>query len=91
MELARSDWHREINLRAKNNHPYTEEEIITIIKEIIDSLYYLQVNNIAHWDIKPRDILIYDINLFKLADFGEAKVVKMISNKELGTLRGTDL
>ena len=91
MELARSDWHREINLRAKNNHPYTEEEIITIIKEIIDSLYYLQVNNIAHRDIKPRNILIYDNNLFKLADFGEAKVVNMIGNKELGTLRGTEL
>ena len=62
-----------------------------IIKEIIDSLHYLQVNNIAHRDIKPHNILLYDNNLYKLADFGEAKVVKMISKKELGTVRGTEL
>ena len=91
MELAKSDWHKEINLRAKNNYPFTEEEITSIIKEIIDSLHYLQVNNIAHRDIKPHNILLYDNNLYKLADFGEAKVVKMISKKELGTVRGTEL
>ena len=91
MDLAKSDWHKEINLRAKNNNPYTEEELIFIIKELIESLYFLQKKNIAHRDIKPHNILIYDNNIYKLADFGEAKIVKMISKKQLGTLRGTEL
>ena len=43
--------------------------------------------NIAHRDIKPQNVLIFNNGIFKLADFGEAKKV----NKELNTLRGTEL
>jgi len=34
---------------------------------------------------------IFDNKILKLADFGEAKVVKMHAKKEMGTLRGTEL
>jgi hypothetical protein len=91
MELAKSDWHKEINLRAKNNNPYTEDELINIMTGLIDALCFLQLDNVTHRDIKPHNILIFDKKLYKLADFGEAKVVRMMGQKQLGTLRGTEL
>ena len=91
MELGKSDWHKEINLRAKNNNHYTEEELINIMNGLIEGLCFLQEENIAHRDIKPHNILIFDKKVFKLADFGEAKVVRMMGQKQPGTLRGTEL
>ena len=47
---------------------------------------------IAHRDIKPQNVLIFENNIFKLADFGEAKEIK-VNDKDnyLNTLRGTEL
>jgi len=46
-------------------------------------------NKIAHRDIKPQNVLVFNDNLYKIADFGEAKVLK--SSKQQNTLRGTEL
>lgn len=91
MELAKTDWDREIKLRAMNKNYYTEVELIKIIKQLLDGLSYLQENNIAHRDIKAQNILIFENKLFKLADFGEAKEVKLLYQKHNGTVRGTEL
>ena len=47
---------------------------------------------VAHRDIKPQNVLVFNDNgvkHFKVADFGEAKEVKI--SKQLNTLRGTEL
>jgi [calcium/calmodulin-dependent protein kinase] kinase len=91
LELAKSDWNREIRLRAKNNSFYSEPELLIIFRQLIYALCYLQENNIAHRDIKPHNILIFDKKVYKLADFGEAKIIKLRNKKQMGTLRGTEL
>lgn len=91
MELAKTDWEKEIKHRAMNKNNYTEEELINVIKQLIDALSYLQEKNIAHRDIKPQNVLIFENRLYKLADFGEAKEVKLLAQKHNGTLKGTEL
>ena len=90
MELAESDWDIEITKHFKDHKNYTEQELIMILKQLIGALVYLQRDRkIAHRDIKPDNILIFNHNIYKLSDFGEAKEANL--NKKMNTLKGTDI
>ena len=87
MEKGESDWNTEIEKRAKLNDYYTEKELIDILKQLVDVLYFFQKNNIAHRDIKPQNILIFKNNIYKITDLGEAKGAN--NNVQLATLKGS--
>ena len=89
MELALSDWNDEIKRRFKEKKYYTENEIIDIIKQIIKPLIYLENEGIAHRDIKPQNILIFENNVYKITDFGEMKILS--DSVQESTLRGSQL
>jgi len=89
MELAQNDWNQEIKRRLLAKRYYKENEIIHILKQIIKGFLFLQEKNIAHRDIKPQNILLFPNNVYKIADFGEAKFIKNIS--ERSTLKGSEL
>ena len=90
MDLGKSDWDIEINEHLDEHKYYTEEELISILKQLVSALLYLQRDKkIAHRDIKPENVLIFENNIYKLGDFGEAK--GNTANNKLNTLRGTDI
>ena len=89
MELAKSDWDKEIKKRTLAKKYYKENEIINLLKQIVNGLLFLQNKNIVHRDIKPQNILLFPKNIYKIADFGEAKYIKNI--KEQTTLKGSEL
>ncbi|MCQ2819751.1 MAG: protein kinase [archaeon] len=93
MDLANGDWDVEIDKRSKVKNYYSEQELRKIIKELIFTFSELQTHNISHRDIKPQNILMFDNNSFKIADFGEAKEVLKKNQKETyrQTIRGTEL
>ena len=89
MEVALSDWNNEIKRRQKLKLYYSEKEIINILNQLNKALLYLENEGIAHRDIKPQNILIFENNIFKVTDFGEAKTLNdTIQN---ATLRGSEL
>ena len=90
MELSQTDWDKEIRSRNKINNLYKEVELISLLKQIVSSLSFLQENGISHRDIKPQNILVFPDQIYKVGDFGEAKEVK-IAKKQMATLRGTEL
>lgn len=90
MEVAKTDWEKEINLRSSKYNFYTENEIIYILKQLTSALAYLQENKVSHRDVKAQNILVFDKNIYKIADFGEAKQFRD-GKKILSTLRGTEL
>ena len=90
MEKAERDWDKDIKKRLQERRHYTEDELISIIRQITSALLYMKEKlNITHRDIKPQNVLIFNDGVFKLADFGEAKEIKV--SKNLNTLRGTEL
>lgn len=92
MEKAVLDWDKEIKSRAMQKRYYAEKDLLNILKQCVEALSFLQENNISHRDIKPQNILLFKGGIFKMADFGEAKKYKNSKmNRELNTLRGTEL
>ena len=92
MDLAECDWEVEINKRFKEKRYYSEEELISILKQLTRALVYLQNKQIAHRDIKPENILLFHDNdeiTYKICDFGEAKE-KIKVNSRHKSIRGTD-
>ena len=96
MELASSDWEKEILERKKLKQYYSEYELMSILFSLVKSLSILQQKNISHRDIKPQNILIFKDKKtgnkkYKLADFGEAKELMGENSTDKQTLRGTEL
>jgi serine/threonine protein kinase len=89
MERGLKDWSIDIRKRIINKKPYKEEEIINILKQIVSGLVYLQKRKIAHRHIKPQNILLFNGNIYKIADLGEAK--NLNNNDGHMTLRGSEL
>jgi serine/threonine protein kinase len=90
MELALGDWNDEIKKHLSVRKNYKEDDLINILKQIINALLFMQTKmKIAHRDIKPQNILVFKNKIYKVADFGEAKEAKIA--KQLNTLRGTEL
>ena len=89
MELAQNDWNQEIKRRIMAKKYYSENEIINILKQIIKAFLFLQDKNIVHRDVKPQNILLFPNNIFKIADFGEAKFIKNVDVRS--TLKGSEL
>ena len=90
MEKSKYDWDKEIKSHLSQRKFYSEKELINILRQLCEALLYLKNKlNISHRDIKPQNVLVFDGNIYKLADFGEAKEIKI--SKKLNTLRGTEL
>ena len=90
MEKAKYDWDQEIKSHLSQKKFYTEKELINILKQLCEALLFLKNKlKITHRDIKPQNILVFDGDIYKLADFGEAKEIKI--SRKLNTLRGTEL
>ena len=101
MEAANCDWEQELLNRQKANAFYTEEELISILKSLVNTFAILQKKGISHRDVKPQNILCFGNDGYKLSDFGEAKTKNhqiRIKNKYSfekntikQTVRGTEL
>ena len=90
MEKSKRDWDADIKRHLKKKKNYTEKELISILYQLSDALLFMQKKlKISHRDIKPQNVLVFGDGIYKIADFGEAKEMKI--NKEINTLKGTEL
>uniref|UniRef100_A0A8C1FC51 non-specific serine/threonine protein kinase n=1 Tax=Cyprinus carpio carpio TaxID=630221 RepID=A0A8C1FC51_CYPCA len=69
----------------------SEEEATQFIKQILEGVHYLHTRNIAHFDLKPENIMLLDKNAplprIKLIDFGLAH--KIAEGVEFKNIFGT--
>lgn len=77
------------NMVYKNNKNIDINDIIRIIRKIVNGLMYLKENFIIHRDIKVENILINDEDDIKISDFGLSVKLDNIDdtcNKSSGTI-----
>ena len=92
MEVGMTDWEKQITSYADKKMFFSEKSLINIIKQLTTVLAFLQKNNTSHRDIKPQNILVFKNDIYKLADFGEAKQIEGMKNLIVNySLRGTEL
>ncbi len=60
-------------IQYERNHLLTENDVITLGKDISKALEVCQRYNIIHRDIKPENIFVNEFGDFKLGDFGIAR------------------
>uniref|UniRef100_A0A3Q3D3L7 non-specific serine/threonine protein kinase n=1 Tax=Hippocampus comes TaxID=109280 RepID=A0A3Q3D3L7_HIPCM len=69
----------------------SEEEATQFLKQILDGVHYLHSKRIAHFDLKPENIMLLDKNVpnprIKLIDFGIAHQIK--AGNEFKNIFGT--
>ena len=63
-----------------------EEDVVKLGIDICRALELCQANNIVHRDIKPQNILVSRYGVYKLGDFGIAKIA---AGTAIGTKAGT--
>lgn len=71
--------------------PCNEKFAKDIIKQVADALKYLNEKKVIHRDLKPKNILLTNNNIVKIADFGFARIIKDEKNELMETLCGTPL
>jgi calcium/calmodulin-dependent protein kinase I len=77
-----------MDMRAKANRPFSEQEIKLIVGQALQALAYCHRNGLMHRDIKPENFLVkepinedgnnnqaptWSSKLLKLIDFGSAR------------------
>lgn len=90
MELAQASLEDILKLRISCQAHWTYNELLTIFRHIALALQSLAHKNIAHRDVKPSNILYCLSTMkYKLADFGEAKIVEKLNFNRAHSPRGT--
>ncbi|KAI9080063.1 hypothetical protein K1719_037996 [Acacia pycnantha] len=59
----------------KNNGTFSESQLATVARQVLNGLSYLHANKIIHRDIKPSNLLVNRDMEVKISDFGVSKVM----------------
>ncbi|MEX6779196.1 protein kinase, partial [Limnospira fusiformis NRMCF6962] len=76
--------------QLENQGIFTENQIISLLKDLLKVLYFVHKHQVIHRDIKPENIIRRaSDNKLVLVDFGAAKQVHSTSLSVTGTVIGS--
>lgn len=59
--------------RVEKNGTFNEAEVAKIMQTLLEAIDYCHSKNVMHKDIKPKKILVNDLGVIKIVDFGLLK------------------
>ncbi|XP_061579898.1 striated muscle preferentially expressed protein kinase isoform X2 [Cololabis saira] len=68
---------------------YSEDDVVTYIMQTLQGLDYLHSRRILHLDIKPENIIVTQMNVIKIIDFGSAQSYNPLFLKQFSPPIGT--
>ncbi len=72
----------------RENHRFEAEEVLHIMEQLLDGLYYAHTHGVIHRDVNPANLLIDDKGNLIIMDFGIARL-DTSSLTRTGTVLGT--
>ncbi len=72
-EIGVNSWNSEIATMKKMNKVYSEEDLINIIYQISICLDILEKRHLCHFNINPKNILVFKNKIYKLTDLEYVK------------------
>lgn len=67
----------------------TYESILVILIQVSKGLEHLHKHNIIHYDLKPRNVLIFEDGKARISDFGRSKLIDKGQNSVTVSFPGT--
>lgn len=67
-------------LQEKPQQQFSEQEVIVILKEMLELLQIIHEKNLIHRDIKPQNIMLDKHGQLYLVDFGASKALKSVED-----------
>uniref|UniRef100_A0AAY4B1Q3 non-specific serine/threonine protein kinase n=1 Tax=Denticeps clupeoides TaxID=299321 RepID=A0AAY4B1Q3_9TELE len=81
---------KEILYSLSDRFHYSEDDVVRYLVQILQGLQYIHNHQILHLDIKPDNIMVTNLNIIKIIDFGSAQIYSPLSlkpcNRDLGRL-----
>ena len=71
MELMERDLEKEMQQRKGEGRPWTDVELVRMLRDLVSALSKAQQHGISHRDIKPQNLLVTG-NTVKVGDFGSS-------------------
>ena len=78
-------------LKQRLGKPMYWREAVTLLMPIVNALVYAHSKGLIHRDVKPSNILISEIGLPMLTDFGIAKMLEVEDNQPTLTATGVGM
>ncbi|XP_072235422.1 striated muscle preferentially expressed protein kinase [Leuresthes tenuis] len=68
---------------------YSEDDVVGYLVQILQAVEYLHSRRILHLDLKPDNILVTNLNMIKIVDFGSAQSFNPLNLKQQDSGAGT--
>ncbi len=75
--------------RMRNTGPLAPGKALEVVQALLPALEHAHAMGVIHRDIKPGNILVAKEGMYKLADFGIARVAEAENSTRTGSLLGT--
>ncbi|CAF4643558.1 unnamed protein product, partial [Didymodactylos carnosus] len=67
---------------------YLDQVLRRLSNNIVGALNYLKLKNIIHRDVKPQNILVNKLSIYKLCDFGISGLLKdSVASTNFGSMK----